>query len=178
MKNRTPLICGLALFAAVLLVPLALAGVGTGVLRMYLGGTEVDREAGGSQAYLVEVGNTYTIKVVGITEFKEGNLVKVKVAWTDTAGNPQTDVFDNVEVKRDGTKLYVQVAWTVPTSAKYCETGTVHYGSKPDYIAAGVFSEVGHFHVIPEITLGSLGAVALFLSTLGLFAVHKKRRMH
>ena len=186
--NRKALACSLALLGLVLLVPVALADIATGVLYIYTDAahtTLVEQESGGNHAFLVVPGATYYIRVLGITEFNQGDLVMVKIAWTDNDGNPQTTVLNGVPVMGPAP-LYIDVTWTVPESGKYCTTGTVHYkdndGIGPDYVAQGIFNgeprPTGHFHIVPEITLGALGASVVFLSTLALFAVHKRRRLH
>jgi len=186
--NRTLLTCSLVIFAAVLLVPLALAAIGTGILEVYTdtwGGTLAPKESSGNEPFLVNIGGTYYIRVTGITEFLSG-VVDVKVTWTDTDGNPHADLYDNVPLVSDGASTHFDIMWTVDESAKYCTTGTVHYragdGSPPEYIAQGrladgSLSPTGHFHIVPEVAFGALASSVVFLSALALFAVRKKRRL-
>jgi len=188
LMNKSLLGCSLAVFALVLLVPLALADIGTGVLEVYTdtwGGTLAPKESSGNEPFLVNIGGTYYIRVTGITEFLSG-VVDVKVTWTDTDGNPHADLYDDVPLVSDGATTHFDITWTVDASAKYCTTGTVHYragdGSPPEYVAQGrladgSLSQTGHFHIVPEVAFGALASSVVFLSALALFAVRKKRRL-
>ena len=159
--------------------PSVKAARGTGVLYVYTdtwGGSEAPKDSKGT--YYVTIGNTYYIRITGITEFDTGTLLQVKIGWTDDTDTSQTTVINDVPVNElsDGTK-YVDVEWTVPPNAKVCTTTTVHYkgDSGPDYIATGQISNIGHMHVIPVTLLGTAGALSALLAGLGLYLLPKKK---
>jgi len=62
------------------------------------GGSEAPTDAQGK--YLVVIGQTYYIRVLGITEFNVGDQLIVKIGWTDTGGVAQTTFFSNVPAEQ------------------------------------------------------------------------------
>lgn len=174
---------GLVLLAAVLtmisMISPVLGATGKGTLYVYTNSGRTSLAPKDSKGkYIVNIGSPYYIRVKGITEFKAGTYVMVKVCWIDNLGKAQTTVYKNILVQKSGCTLYVDVTWTVPSSAKVGETGTVHYscidGKGPDYVASGA-CKPGHFFVVPENNLGPLGALGAGALAMVAFATIKKR---
>lgn len=162
-------------------IPFANATIGTGQLHVYIdtwGSTEAPKDGPKGDTYLIETDNTYYIVVFGITEFNVGDLLTIKIGWTDTAGNGQTTFFHNVPVEEyvsPGEKYVNVPPWTVPSNGKICTTCTVHYTNpdSPDYVASGQASTIGHMHAIPMTLLGTIGTIlALFAG----FTVFSRRK--
>jgi hypothetical protein len=162
-------------------IPFAKATEGTGVLYVYVdtwGSTEAPRGGPNGDTYFVSIGTTYYIRVFEITEFDKGDILQVKIGWTNSSGLGQTTVFNNVLVKESGGVEHVDVAWTVPSNTKVCTTATVHYTQKPgpDYIASGQVSNIGHMHIITETFLGTIGAILALFVGFGLYLLPKKNK--
>ncbi len=181
---RYVLIGVLVISAIALLIPFAKANpdVGTGVLYVYVDSahtTEAPKAGPNGDTYFVIIGNTYYIRVLGITEFNTGDKITVKIGWTNTSGGGETTQFNNVPVQESGGVKYVDVTWTVPSNAKVCTTATVHYTKKPgpEYVAQGQISNIGHMHIIPETLLGTIGAILALFAGLGLFLLPKKNKL-
>jgi len=186
--TRYVIVCILAVFTAVLLIPFARAQeedpVGTGVLYVYVDSarnTEAPKGGPHGDTYFVTIGITYYIRVLEITEneFNTGDLITVKIGWNDTSGTSQTTWFTNVPIQESGGVKYVDVDWSVPLNAKICTTATVHYrkDSGPDYVARGQISTVGHMHIIPQTLLGTIGAILALFAGLGLYLLPKKNKL-
>jgi hypothetical protein len=183
MNTRTALVVIAAILVMTSMILPALGDVGTGVLHVYTDtGYKSEATLDGKGHYLVDIGSTYYIRILGITEFNKDDHVMVKVCWKDTSGTKKTTVYTDVSIKElDGTR-YVDVTWTVPPEAKVCETGTVHYkkndGKGTEYVAAGATTtKPGHFHVIPENYLGPLGVFGAGALAIVAFATIKRRSM-
>lgn len=153
---------------------------GTGTLFVYedtWGGIEAQK-SDPKQTYQVLVGFTYYIRLVNITEFDVGELLTLKIGWTDVNGTSRTTFFFEVPVKEmpDETRYVDVPAWVVPRDGKVCTTCTVHYTQDgfPDYVAQGQASTIGHMHIIPETLLGTISAVLACFAGLGLFFRRKK----
>jgi len=180
-NNRYVLIGSLTIIVCVMLaIPFAKATSGTGQLYVYTG-TWVEAPKGGpnGDTYFVYPDATYHIRVWNITEFSTGALLTVKIGWTDTSNMSQTAFFYNVSVKEDSDGVrYVEVTWTIPSNAKICTTSTVHYTQKPgpDYVAAGQISSTGHMHIIPELLIGTIGAILALFGAFGIFTLPKTRK--
>lgn len=180
-NNRYALIGLLTIITYIVLtIPLAKAQVGTGQLYVY---TNVWAEApkGGPKGdtYFVTPDATYHIRVWDITEFSKGALLTVKICWTNTSDMSQTTFFYNVTVMEDPSGVkYLEVTWIVPSNAKICTTSTVHYTQKPgpDYVATGQISNTGHMHIIPELLIGTIGAILALFGAFGIFRLPKTRK--
>ena len=157
-NNRYVLIGLLTIIVCVMLaIPFAKSTVGTGQLYVYTNAwAEAPKGGPKGDTYFVNPDATYHIRVWNITEFNTGELLTVKICWTNTSDMSQTTFFYDVPVMEDSDGVrYVEVTWTVPSNAKICTTSTVHYTQKPgeEYVAAGQISGTGHMHVIPEVLL-------------------------
>lgn len=150
----------LTIIVMMLFIPFANAMVGTGQLHIYVdtwGGTGAPKGGPKGDTYFIEIDTTYYIVVFGITEFDVGDLLTIKIGWTDIEDSGQTTTFQNVPVEEfvSSGEKYVNVPpWTVPSNAKICTTCTVHYTNpdSPEYIASGQASTIGHMHIIPPNT--------------------------
>ena len=171
-KKIIPILFTLLLGSAILVA--VNADIGSGVLYVYTdnwGGTEAPKDAQGK--YLVLVGQTYYLRITGITEFDVDDQLTIKIGWTDTDGNSQTTWISPIPVQTGGVADF---EWTIPLNAQVCLTCTVHYrGDKgPDYVCGQLTGPPGHMHVIPENPLGTIGSIlALFLG----FAI-LQRKIH
>lgn len=167
-----------------LCIPFANASVATGQLYVYVdtwNGTEAPKEGPKGDTYFIEIDTTYYIVIFGITEFNVGDLLTIKIGWTNTAGNGQTTFFHNVPVEEyvSSGEKYVNIpAWTVPSNAKICTTCTVHYTNpdSPDFIAYGQASTIGHMHIIPLAPLGIIGTILALFAGLTIFSLLKHKR--
>ena len=176
-KNRYALIGLLTIITYVMLaIPFVKAEVGTGQLYVYTDTWAEAPKDGPGDTYFVNIGSTYHIQVRGITEFSTGELLTVKICWTDSSNTSQTTFFYDVPVIEDlGGVKYVEVTWPVPSEAKICTTSTVHYTQKPgpEYVAAGRISKTGHMHIIPEFLLGTIGVIVALFGAFGVFMLPK-----
>jgi hypothetical protein len=175
MMKMKPLILLVILVASIgSIVPVA-AKQTSAVLYVYIDSshtTEAPLFGTSEDTYAVIVGETYYIRVLGITQFDLGALLHVKIGWTDIYDHGQTTDFYNVKVKQLGDDLYVDVEWTVPSDAKICTTAAVKYrandDSPPEYVVKGQVNNIGHMHVVPELPLGTLMAVMASMAAIGL----------
>ncbi|UCG45131.1 MAG: hypothetical protein JSV58_07125 [Candidatus Bathyarchaeota archaeon] len=154
--------------------------IGTGILFVYedtWGGVEAQK-AGPQGTYEVIRGLTYYIRLVGITEFGVGELLTIKIGWTDINWTSRTTFFFDVPVLEmpNGTRYVDVPAWDVPRDGKVCTTCTVHYTMEgfPDYVAQGQASTTGHMHIIPETLFGTLSMVLTCFAGLGIAFKRKK----
>ena len=168
-----------AIICIMLAIPVAHATLGTGQLIVYTD-TWVEAPQGGphGDTYLVIPGATYHIRVWNITEFNTGDLLTVKICWTDNTNASRTTFFYNVPVLEMTGIKYVDVTWTVPADGKICTTCTVHYtqAGTPDYVAIGLISNIGHMHIIPETLLGTLGTLLALFGAVTLFLLPKTKK--
>jgi len=119
---------------------------------------------------------------------KPGDTVEVKVCYTDTSGQPACTVLGTTVVQAGDDGGWFEIgSWIVPSDAKVCTTTTVHFykvdtdGKKDgeEWVAGGQILEVGHMHVIPEVTFGILGSLIVCMAALVAFSgLHKKNSMH
>ena len=180
-NNRYALIGLLTIITyMVLTIPLAKAQVGTGQLYVYTNAwAEAPKGGPEGDTYFVNPDATYHIKIWNITEFGTEVLLTVKIRWTDTSNKSQTTFFYDVPVMEDlsGVK-YVEVTWTIPSNAKIYTTSVVHYTQKPgpDYVATGQVSNIGHMHIIPELLIGTIGAILALFGAFGIFRLPKTRK--
>lgn len=180
-KRRTlSLTSLLAIVMFLILISCAYGEVGTGTLFVYMdtwGGVEAPK-SGPKETYMVLTGFTYYIRLVNITEFDTGELLTIKIGWTDVNGTARTTFFVDVPVneKPDGTRYVDVPAWVVPSDAKVCTTCTVHYtrSGDPDYVARGQVSTIGHLHVIPETFLGTIGSMLVCFAGFGVLLARKR----
>ena len=155
------------------------AAIGTGVLQVYTNSARTFEAPKQDDLYYVTVGQTYYIRVLGVTEFSSGSSVTIKIGWTDTSGTPQTTFIPNVPVlSSDGTR-YIDFPWTIPLDAKISTNANVHYkgSSGPDYLAQGTIRPVGFMHIIPEVPLGITGSLLALVAGFGLFKIKKNKRV-
>jgi len=168
-----------ALICIMLAIPVAHATLGTGQLIVYTD-TSVEAPQGDphGDTYLVNPGATYHIHIWNITEFNTGDLLTVKICWTDNTNASRTTFFHNVPVLETGGIKFVEVDWTVPADGKICTTCTVHYtqAGTSEYIAIGLISNVGHMHTVPETLLGTIGTLLALFGAVSLFFVHKTKK--
>lgn len=168
----------------IMFIPFANAVVGTGQLHVYIdtwGGTEAPKDGPKSDTHLIEIDNTYYIVVFGITEFNVGDLLTIKIGWTDTTDNAQTTTFLNIPVEEcvgSGEKYVNVPPWSVPSNAKICTTCTVHYTNpdSPEYVASGQASTIGHTHIIPLTPLGTIGTILALFTGLTILSRRKHAR--
>jgi len=181
-NNRCAFIGSLIIITCMMLtVSLAEAEIGTGQLYVYIdtwGGIEANKGGPNGDTYFVARDTTYYIRVFGITEFNKGDLLTVKICWKMVFGSPsmghvinQTTFFYDVPVMEDldGVK-YVDVAWTVPSSAKISSTSIAYYA---EFLVAGRISNIGYMHIIPELLLGTVCAILALFGAFGIFKLRK-----
>jgi len=167
-------------------ISLAMVSLGLGVESSKSGGKlQVFSDTwGGTLAptdgnkFNVTIGQTYYIRIWGITEFETDDKLTIKIGWKDIRGADQTDFFYDVPVKEmDETKYADVPPWTAPLDAKIHSTGTVHYGIHPgrDYLARGETKPVAHIFFIPENAFGTIGSLLALLTGFGGFVLVKKR---
>lgn len=198
MKPLTKtILVSLTFLAIISLAAPALCAVGDGVLYVYINPSYTtlapwDSCGGGSGTnahFAVMNGDVVYIQISGITEFSLGETITVEIdvniggvehkkTWTRTvknlaSGNGGIGVGDHLD----------PIEWTVGTFddgtylIPYCTTFPVKYiaitgGEK--HIAAGILSQLGHMHVIPDLPLGILAAIGACFAGLGVFRLRKR----
>ena len=99
-----------AIICIMLAIPLAHATLGTGQLIVYTDTwVEAPKNGPNGDTYLVNPTATYHIRVWNITEFNTGDLLTVKICWTDNTDTSRTTFFHNVPVLETGGIKYVDV---------------------------------------------------------------------
>jgi len=143
--------------------------------------------------YDVLTGLTYYIRIWNVTQYDGVPLpiiLRVKISWKATDGSSMTTIFDSVYLQETAAGIrYIDVDWTVPVNAKVCETSTVHFrrywfdaqGKRVwdgyEWLATGQLgTQKGHLHVIPEISIGTIGIITSLFAALGIFMIPKKLR--
>jgi hypothetical protein len=136
--------------------------------------------------YLV-AGQTYDFVITNIEDWGANppDYLTIKIGYKDITSllpdHAATDwigKYPNPGVALvDGTATF---SWTVPDTAMFCQTGTVHYmaynTNAPQYLADGYFTGLpSSFHVIPENYLGSIGALGAGALALVAFITIKRR---
>jgi hypothetical protein len=135
-------------------------------------------------SYVANIGDRYWIKVTNIDDPKgveASDMIEVKVCYTDISGNPAYATL-GITVIQDGGWFAIG-PWTVPNDAKVCTTTTVHFykidasGNKvgEEWVAGGQFFQVGHMHVVPEVTFGILGSLIVCMAALVTFSGFRKK---
>jgi hypothetical protein len=169
----------------------AMGAIGEGILYVYTDAGYTTLAPTDSHGfYLVGPGQTVYIQIVGITEFSLGAGVLVKISydgyvrsWTKTVktltsgqlGNGVGDASDSIiwTVGEFDGGVYVEIP--------FCTTLTVHYknssGTGPDYVSSGIISTIGHIHVVPETSLGTIGSLLGLFAALGVFVLTKQRKL-
>jgi len=168
-----------AIICIMLAIPLAHATLGTGQLIVYTDTwVEAPKNGPNGDTYLVNPTATYHIRVWNITEFNTGDLLTVKICWTDNTDTSRTTFFHNVPVLETGGIKYVDVTWTVPADGKICTTCTVHYtqAGTPEYVAIGLISNIGHMHIIPESLIGTIGTLLALFGAFSIFILPKTKK--
>jgi len=146
------------------------ARVGTGVLHAYTNPgrtTEADLDDG--KHYLVYPGDTYYFTIDGITEYT--NEISIWARYRDTN-----------ELIGSGTPPVIDFEWTIPdlpidTEIKI-KYGTDFKGSLPTwyYARREIESAPRLLFIIPEVFLGSAGAMLLIFSGLGITTLIRRKK--
>jgi len=162
-KARKAVLIGFMMFCSITLVfgsmtAVVYAGV-AGVL--YVDGIAVVDQ------FDVYPGTTHSIHVCNLPSYMgDSGSVSIKVS--------DTDLWITVSVSGECT---VPFDWTVP-DAPYCTTYVVKYkdpdGTPPGaFNAQGTIGNTGHLHVVPELPLGTIGAIGAAIVSLVIFSRKK-----
>jgi hypothetical protein len=151
------------------------SGFGNGILYVYIN-SERTREAPTNSAgnYLVLFSALYYLKVVGITEYAVGETINIWYHYEidDITYNIPLGSF----VVGDGGTI--EFEWTAPTDIPYETAIKFKYGTSltgPNwYFAKKAMEGVRLSLVIPEFTLGSLGAITALFFGLGIALIRRK----
>jgi hypothetical protein len=152
----------------------------TGILYVYTNPertTEATQNPAGN--YIVLYGVTYYFNITGITEYNEGSTINVWAHYqTDTTEN--NILIGNFTIESGGI---IPFEWTIPIDPPYETAIKFKYGTSLTgrgsswYFAKKATEGVSLSFVIPEVSLGSLGATIALFSGLGITALYRKKRV-